>query len=99
MIADSVFYRFESFLYPAKVSRIEIESGQSDWVYIRRRHHQLASQRKEQVLLYVYNDDISRWEYIGKTYPDGRFYYDNGSGPYELTADGKAYHMMKGGKK
>ena len=44
-MADTVNYRFESFLYPAHVSRIELEAGQADWVYIRRRHHQLAKER------------------------------------------------------
>lgn len=95
-MADTVCYRFESFLYPANVSRIEIESGKADWVYIRRRHNQLAVERGEQVMLYVYNDYFRRWDYIGKVLPDGGFYDHADSGPYELSADGHAYHMPKG---
>lgn len=98
-MAERVHYRFESFLYPAHVSRIEIEAGEGDWVYIRRRHHQLAAERNEQVMLYVYNDYLRRWDYIGKVLPDGGFYDHNGFGPRELSADGHAYHMPKGGGK
>lgn len=47
---STVHYRFESFLYPAHVSRIELEAGEADWVYIRRRHNQLARERNEQVM-------------------------------------------------
>lgn len=97
-MASTVHYRFESFLYPAHVSRIELESGQTDWVYIRRRHNQLARERNEQVMLYVYNGYFRRWDYIGKALPDGGFYDHNGSGPYELSADGHAYRRPKGGE-
>ena len=46
-MADTHNYRFESFLYPAHVSRIELEAGNADMHYIRRRHHQLANERGE----------------------------------------------------
>lgn len=97
-MAKTVHYRFESFLYPAHVSRIELETGEADWVYIRRRHHQLADERKEQVMLYVYNDYFRRWDYCGKTLPGGEWYDHNGSGPYELSADGRNYFRKKGGE-
>lgn len=97
-MADTVHYRFESFLYPARVSRVEIESGRGDYVYIRRRHQQLARERNEQVMLYVYNDYLRRWEYLGMTLPNGDRYDHTGFGPYELSADGHAYHLKKGGE-
>lgn len=97
-MASTVHYRFESFLYPAHVSRIELEHGSADWTYIRRRQHQLAVERSEQVMLYVYNDYYREWDYIGKVLPDGSFYNHVGYGPYELSADGHAYHMKKGGE-
>lgn len=90
-------YRFESFLHPANVSRIELETGEADWVYIRRRHHQLAAERNEQVMLYVYNGYCHQWTYVGKALPGGEFYDFNGNGPYELSADGRN-HFKKGGK-
>ena len=96
-MATGYNYRFESFLYPAQVSRIELETGQADMLYIRRRHHQLADERGEQVMLYVYNDYFHRWEYLGKTLPNGDLYDRNGFGPYELFADGQAYRLKKGG--
>lgn len=96
-MANTVQYRFESFLYPAHVSRIELEKGEADWVYIRRRHHQLATERNEQVMLYVYNDYFHRWDYIGKALPGGEWYDFNGHGPYELSADGRNY-FKKGGE-
>lgn len=98
-MAERVHYRFESFLYPAHVSRIELETGEADWVYIRRRHHQLADERKEQVMLYVYNDYFRRWDYCGKAFPGGEWYDHNGSGPYALSADGRNYFRKKGGTK
>lgn len=98
-MAKSVHYRFESFLYPANVSRIELETGEADWMYIRRRHHQLADMRHEQVMLYVYNDYFRRWDYIGKALPDGSWYDWNGDGPFELSADDRRYTLKKGGDK
>lgn len=98
-MAASYYYRFESFLYPAQVSHIELESGQADMHTIRCRHHQLADQRGEQVMLYVYNEHSRRWDYLGKTLPGGDRYDHNGFGPYELIADGHAYRLKKGGEK
>lgn len=49
-------------------------------------------------MLYVYNDYFRRWDYIGKTLPDGGFYDHTGSGPYELSADGRGYYLKKGGE-
>lgn len=98
-MADTVHYRFESFLYPSQVSRIELEHGEADWVSIRRRHHQLADERNEQVMLYVYNDYYRRWEYCGKTLPGGDRYDFSGSGPYVLSDDGRNYNLKKGGSK
>lgn len=97
-MAATVHYRFESFLYPAQVSRIELEHGTADWVYIRRRHRKLAMERKEQVMLYVYNSGIRSWEYLGKVLPDGDFYNWVGHGPYKLTPDGLGYQLKKGGE-
>ena len=97
-MADTYNYRFESFLYPAHVSRIELEAGKADMHYIRRRHHQLANERGEQVMLYVYNRYYRSWDYLGKTLPGGERYDHNGHGPYELSADGHAYHLKKGGE-
>lgn len=91
-------YRLESFLYPANVTRIELESGDADWVYIRLRAHELADSRNEQVMLYVYNDYYHRWDYVGKALPGGDWYYWNGHGPYRLTADGTCYSLRKGGE-
>lgn len=96
-MANTYNYRFESFLYPAHVSRIELETGRADMLYIRRRHHQLAVERNEQVMLYIYNDYYHNWDYCGKTLPDGDWYDHTGSGPYELSADGRNYYK-KGGK-
>lgn len=98
-MADTVHYRFESFLYPAQVSRIELEHGNADFLYIRRRHHQLADERGEQVMLYVYNDHFRRWDYLGKTLPGGEWYDFNGHGPYELSADGRNHFKKEGGTK
>ncbi len=96
-MANTIQYRFESFLHPAHVSRIELETGEADWVYIRRRHHQLATERNEQVMLYVYNACLHRWDYMGKVLSDGCYYHWNGSGPFELSADGRNY-FRKGGE-
>lgn len=90
-MAKTAQYRFESFLYPAHVSRIELETGEADWVYIRRQSHKLADERNEQVMLYVYNDYYHRWDYVGKALPGGEWYDFNGHGPYELSADGRNY--------
>ena len=98
-MAETIHYRFESFLYPACVTRIELEHGEADWVYIRRRHHQLADGRNEQVMLYVYNDYYHRWDYCSKALPGGDWYDHSGAGPYVLSADGRGYHMKKGGEK
>lgn len=97
-MAKTAQYRFESFLYPAHVSRIELEKGEAEWVYIRRQAHKLADERKEQVMLYVYNDHYHRWDYTGKALPGGEWYDFNGHGPYELSADGRNY-FRKGGEK
>lgn len=96
-MADTVDYRLEAYMYPAHVSRIELESGKADWVYIRRQAHKLAKERNEPVLLYVFNDYFRRWDYMGKAFPEGDWYDWNGNGPYELSSDGHAYHMKKGG--
>ena len=98
-MAKKVPYRFESFLYPAHVTRIELEHGEADFQYIRRRHHQLADERNEQVMLYVYNDSYRRWDYCGKTLPGGDRYDHTGAGPYVLSEDGRNYHLKKGGEK
>ena len=95
---STVHYRFESFLYPPHVSRIELEAGEAAWVYIRRRHNQLARERNEQVMLYVYNLFLPRWDYIGKTLPDGGFYDHTRSGAYELSADARGYYLKEGGE-
>ena len=92
-------YRFESFLYPAHVTRIEIEAGEAEMNFIRHRHHQLAKDRREQVMLYVYNDSSHRWDYLGKVLPNGDRYDHNGFGPYELFANGTAYKLKKGGER
>ena len=97
-MASSVHYRFESFLYPAQVSRIEVEKGSADWRYIRRRHLQLADERHEQVMLYVYNDDLRRWDYCGKALPGGEWYDFKGDGPYYLDEKGDNFHK-KGGSR
>lgn len=97
-MTKTVQYRFESFLYPAHVTRVELERGEADWVYIRRQAHKLADERKEQVMLYVYNDYYHRWDYMGKALPSGEWYDFNGHGPYELSADGRNY-FKKGGAK
>ena len=98
-MADRFRYRFESFLYPAHVTRIELEVGHADMRYIRRRHHQLADERQDLVMLYVYNDSLRRWDYLGKTLPGGDRYDHTGSGPYELSEDGRSYRLKKGGEK
>lgn len=97
MMSKPVRYRFESYFSSAKVSRIELEKGDANWVYIRRRAHQLATERNEQVMLTVYNDYYHSWDYIGKALPGGDWYDFNGGGPYELSADGRNY-FKKGGK-
>ena len=93
-----VIYRFESFLYPANVTRIEVEKGSADWRYIRRRHIQLADERKEQVMLYVYNDALHRWDYCGKALPGGDWYDFQGDGPYQLNETADRY-ITKGDDK
>lgn len=97
MKAEVLKYRLESFLYPAQVSRIELESGTAPWPEIRRRLHSLADERKEQVMVYVYNNHFRRWEYIGKALPGGVWYTCNGYGPYVLAADGISYQLKEGG--
>lgn len=96
-MAKKIHYRFESFLYPAHVTRIELEAGEEDWLYIRRQSHKLADERKEQVMLYVYNDYYRSWDYIGKALPGGDWYDHTGSGPYVLSDDGRNYWLKKGG--
>lgn len=96
-MTKTVDYRFEAYMYPAHVSRIELESGKADWVYIRRQVHKLAEERNEPVLLYVYNDYYNRWEYMGKALPEGDWYDFNGNGPFELSDDGRGYFSKKGG--
>ena len=96
-MATTVNYRFESYLYPAHVTRIEIESGEAGWCYIRRRAIQLADERNEQVMLYVYNNHYHRWDFCGKALPGGDWYNFNGHGPYSLDEDGNGFHK-KGGE-
>lgn len=50
-------------------------------------------------MLYVYNDYYRQWDYCGKTLPGGEWYDHTGSGPYELSADGRSYFLKKGGAK
>lgn len=97
-MAAKVNYRFESFLYPAQVSRIELEKGEADFQYIRRRQRQLADERNEQVMLYVYNEYLRRWDYCGKVLPGGDMYDFKGSGPYRLSEDGRNYFLKEGGQ-
>lgn len=94
----NVRYRLESFLYPAQVSRIELETGTEDWPTIRRRQHELAESRNETVMLYVYNDYRNRWDYISKVLPSGEMYNWNGNGPFLLAPDASSY-SKKGGEK
>lgn len=96
-MADTVDYRLEAYMYPAHVSRIELESGKADWVYIRRQAHKLAEERNEPVLLYVFNDYLRRWNYMGKAIPGGDWYNWNDNRPYVLSSDGHSYHMKKEG--
>lgn len=94
-----VRYRFESFLYLAHVTCIELEAGEADWLYIRRQSHKLADERKEQVMLYVYNDYYRSWDYIGKALPGGDWYTASGNGPFVLSDDGRSYRLKEGGEK
>lgn len=97
-MAKYVHYRFETFISPNSCSRVEIEHGETDdWVYIRRQSHILAAEHNEPVLLYIYNDYLRKWEYIGKAYPGGDWYDFNGGGPYVLSSDGSSY-IRKGGE-
>ena len=96
-MAKNVRYRFEAFLYPAHVSRIEIETGEADWVYIRRQSHKLAAERNDQVMLYVYNEDLRRWDYIGRALPGGDWYDFRDGGPFILSDDGRNYKRKEGG--
>ena len=96
-MAKTAQYRFESFLYPAHASRIELEAGEADWRYIRRRSLQLADERGDQVMLYVYNTYYHRWDYIGKALPGGDWYDFNDHGPYVLDAQGDGFNK-KGGE-
>lgn len=97
-MADTVDYRFEAYMHPAHVSRIELESGKADWVYIRRQNLKLAKEHNKPVMLYVYNDYFHRWEYIGKAFPEGVWYDWNNNGPCELSADGRNFRAKKGGE-
>lgn len=94
----AVTYRFEAYLYPAHVSRIDVEHGVANWRYIRRRSLQLADERNEQIMLYVYNDFYHRWDYIGKALPGGEWYTASGSGPYVLDESGDNFLKKKGGE-
>ncbi len=91
-----VRYRFERFIYPVRVSRTEVEKGSANWGFIRRRSLQLADERNEEILLYVYNDALRRWEYSGKALPGGYLYDSNGGGPYFRDERGVRFHK-KGG--
>lgn len=97
-MAATVIYRFEAFLYPAHVSRIEVEKGEAEWRYIRRRSLQLADERNELIMLYVYNDSLHRWDYCGKALPGGEWYSFTGSGPYFLDESGDNFHKKEGGE-
>ena len=97
-MATYVHYRFEKLIPPYSCSRVEIEKGETDdWVYIRRQSHILAAEHNEPVLLYIYNEYLRKWEYIGKAYPGGDWYDFNGGGPYVLSSDGSSY-IRKGGE-
>lgn len=96
MIDNLVLYRFEtlpSFEYRSKpFAGTEIEHGESDWVYIRRRQCQLASERGENIHLYVFESTTPHhWVYIGYAEPDGSFYYHQGNDPYVLLPNGTGF--------
>lgn len=97
MMAKTAQYRLEAYLYPAHVSRIALEAGEAEWPYIRRRPLELADERNEQVMLYIYNDHFHRWDYCGKALPGGEWYDFKDGGPYVLDADGDGFHK-KGGE-
>lgn len=98
-MATCVHYRFEAFISPDRFSRVELEHGETDdWVYIRRQSHKLAAEHNEPVRLYIYNDYLHQWDYIGKAIPGGDWYDFIGGGPYVLSADGRNY-IKKGGEK
>lgn len=92
----NVKYLLESFLYPAHVSRIELERGTEDWPTIRRHQHELATSRNETVMLSVYNHYRKRWDYIGKVLPSGEMYDWRGHGPFLAAPDYTSY-QLKGG--
>lgn len=98
MMAKTAQYRLEAYLYPARVSRIALEAGEAEWPYIRRRPLELADERNEQVMLYIYNDHFHRWDYCGKALPGGDWYDFTGCGPYVLDKDANGF-SKKGGAK
>lgn len=76
--------------------RSEVEKGETDdWRIIRRRMQELAAERKVIIYLYTYNEYFCRWDYIGKTLPNGDHYDFNDSGPYALDDDANGYHKKK----
>lgn len=53
---------------------------------------ELAAERKVIIYLYTYNEYFCRWDYIGKTLPNGDHYDFNDRGPYALDDDANGYH-------
>lgn len=87
MSSEIIKYSIESFLYPAHVTRVQLKEGKADWPHVLRRMLQLATERKEQVMLYSFSSRHG-WTYEGKCLPNGDFYDFEGDGPFVLDKDG-----------
>lgn len=75
----------------------DVEHGEADHNYLRRRQIELAADLNREVALYVYNGFTWRWEYLGRALPNGDRYGGLGDGPYVLRPDGKGYNRKKEG--
>ena len=71
----------------------EVEVGEQNMSYLRRRGKQLAEELGVRITLNVLNEYSGRWEYLGVDLPDGT--YVNSFGDIcKLNEDGRGYTII-----
>ena len=76
----------------------EVEHGSADWDYIRTRPLALADEIGAAVAIYLYNDALRKWDYIGQARPGGEWYNFKGNGPYYYDPERHSFYEKKGGE-